>query len=183
MMPAPQTQMYQQQAQPMPMHQANMMQPMHHQPSNKGWILAGGVHIILMISLLILSIVTALFEPAPDWVEDDGFGTQLFYAMLDGTIYLAFAGYAITLISLMMALNVNCNKALAIVLPAVSHIITILLWSLIAASLYPDPDADFSDAWEDVFGEDFFEIVIPTLISHIALCAGIIALQTMSSNE
>ena len=32
-------------------------------------------------------------------------------------------------------------------------------------------------------GEDFFEIVIPTLISHIALCAGIVGLQTMSSNE
>ena len=156
---------------------------MHHQPSNKGWILAGGVHIVLMISLLILSIVAALFEPAPEWIEDDGFGTQLFYAMVDGTIYLALAGYAITLISLMMALNVKCNKALAIVLPAVSHIITILLWSLITASLYPDPDADFSEAWEDVFGEDFFENVIPTLISHIALCAGIVALQTMSSNE
>jgi len=156
---------------------------MHYQPSNKGWILAGGVHLVLMISLLILSIVYALFEPAPDWVEDDGFGTQLFYAMLDGTSYLALSAYAITLISLMMALNVNCNKILAIVLPGISHIVTILLWSLLAASLYPDPEADFSDAWEDVFGDDFFEIVIPILVSHIALCAGIIALQTVSSNE
>ena len=183
MIPAPQQQMYQQQAQPMPMHQANMMQPMHHQPSNKGWILAGGVHIVLMLSMLVLSIVSALFEPAPDWVEEDGFGTQLYYAMSEGTVYLAIAGYAVTLISLMMALNIDCNKALAIVLPAVSHIITILLWSLIATSLYPVPDTDFSDAWEVVFGEDFFEIVIPTLISHIALCAGIVGLQTMSSNE
>ena len=156
---------------------------MHYQPSNKGWILAGGVHLVLMISLLILSIVYALFEPAPDWVEDDGFGTQLFYAMLDGTSYLALSAYAITLISLMMALNVNCNKILAIVLPGISHIVTILLWSLLAASLYPDPEADFSDAWEDVFGDDFFEIVIPILVSHIALCAGIIALQRVSSNE
>ncbi len=183
MIPAPQPQMYQQRAQPMPMQQGNMMQPMHRQTSNKGWVLAGGIHIVLMISLLVLSITAALFEPAPDWIDDDGFGTQLFFAMLDGTIYLAFAGYAITLISLMMALNADCSKPLAIVLPAVSHIITLLLWSLIATSLYPYPDVDFSDAWEDVFGEDFFEIVIPTLVSHVALGAGIVGLQTISSTE
>ena len=48
---------------------------MHHQPSNKGWILAGGVHVVYMVSLLILSLVYAMFEPAPDWFGDDsGFG-------------------------------------------------------------------------------------------------------------
>ena len=182
MIPAPQPQVYQQQAQPMPMHQANMMQPMHHKSSNKGWILAGGVHVVYMVSLLILSLVYAMFEPAPDWFGDDsGFGDQLFYAMSDSTVYLLFSAFAITLISALMAIQAECNKLFVVFLPAISQLVCMLLWMVIVASLYPD--ADFSEAWEEIFGDDFFENVIPNLVSNIILCAGIVALHAVSSND
>ena len=172
--------MYQQQAQPMPMHQANMMQPMHHRPSNKGWIIAGGVHVVYMVSLLILSLVYAMFEPAPDWFGND-FGDHLFYTMSDSTVYLLFPAFAITIISVIMAIQAECNKLFVVFLPAVSQLVCMLLWMVIVASLFPD--ADFSEAWEENFGEDFFENVIPNLISNIVLCAGMVALHAVSSND
>tara|TARA_B100000902_G_C26673741_1_gene604389 strand:- start:295 stop:561 length:267 start_codon:yes stop_codon:yes gene_type:complete len=87
----------------------------------------------------------------------------------------------VSLISVLMAMNVKCNKMLAIFLPAVSQLATYLLWCVIISSLYPD--GDFSEGWKDIFGEDFFERVIPTLIAHITLCAGTIGLMLVSSNE
>ena len=174
--------MYQQQAQPMPMHQAILMQPIHHQKPNRGWILAGGVHIVYMVSLLILSLVYAMFEPAPDWFGDNsGFSEQMFYTMSDSTVYLLLPAFAITIISVIMAIQAKCNKLFVVFLPAVSQLVCMLLWMVIVASLFPD--ADFSEAWEEIFGEDFFENVIPNLISNIALCAGMVALHTVSSND
>ena len=71
MIPAQQPQMYQQPAQTMPAPLANIGQPMHQlasTKSNRGWILAGGFHVVYMVSLLVLSLVYAMFDPAPDWV-------------------------------------------------------------------------------------------------------------------
>ena len=135
-----------------------------------------------MVSLLILSLVYAMFEPAPDWFGDDsGFGDQLFYAMSDSTVYLLFPAFVITIISAVMAIQAECNKLFVVFLPAISQLVCMLLWMVIVTSVYPD--ADFGDAWEEIFGDDFFENVIPNLISSIALCAGIVALHAVSSND
>jgi len=184
MIPAQQPQMYQAPAQTMPVPQANIGLPMHHlasPKSNRGWILACGVHPVFMVGLMIGSLVHAMFDPIPDWADYDGFGDQLFFAMADSTSYLIFSSYVVTVISVLMAMNVNCNKFLAVSLPAVSHMATYLLWCVIVSSLYPD--GDFSEAWEEVFGEDFFEVIIPSLTGHITLCAGMIGLMSLSSNE
>jgi len=186
MIPAQQPQMYQAPAQTMPAPQANIGLAMHQlssPKSNRGWVLAGGVHVVYTVSLLVLSLVYAMFEPAPDWFEsnDSGFGDQLFYSMSDSTIYLLFPAFVVTLVSALMAIQVKCNKIFVIVLPAVSQLACTLLWMVLVASVFPD--ADFSEAWEEVFGEDFFENVIPGFISHIALCAGIVALHKVSSND
>jgi hypothetical protein len=57
----------------------------------------------------------------------------------------------------------------------------LLLWSLIAATV--SPEDSFSEAWEMIFGEDFFEEVIPLVVSQIILCAGIVGLISINSNE
>ena len=184
MIPAQQPQMYQQPTQPMPMPQANIGQPMHQlasPKSNRGWVLACGVHPVFMVGLMIGSLVYAMFDPIPDYYDYDGFGDQLFFAMADSTSYLIFSSYVVTLISVLMAMNVKCNKMFVIFLPAVSQLATYLLWCVVVSSLYPD--GDFSEAWEEIFGEDFFEVIIPTLIAHITLCAGMIGLMSVSSNE
>ena len=184
MIPAQQPQMYQAPAQTMPVPQANIGLPMHHltsPKSNRGWILACGVHPVFMVSLMVLSLVYAMFDPIPDYYDYDGFGDQLFFAMADTTSYLVFSSYVVTVISVLMAMNVNCNKFIAVSLPAVSHIATYLLWCVIVSSLYPD--GDFSEAWDEIFGEDFFERIIPTLMGHITLCAGTIGLMSVSSAE
>ena len=184
MIPAQQPQMYQQPAQTMPAPLANIGQPMHQlasTKSNRGWILAGGFHVVYMVSLLVLSLVYAMFDPAPDWVGDGGFGDQLFYSMSDSTFYLLFPAFVITLISALMAIQAECNKLFVVFLPAISQLACTLLWMVIVVSIYPD--ADFSEAWEELFGVDFFENVIPELISHIALCVGMVALHKASSND
>jgi|TARA_B100001094_G_scaffold46428_1_gene41613 hypothetical protein len=184
MIPAQQPQMPQQPPQTMPMPQANIGQPMHQlasPKSNRGWILACGVHLVFMASLMIGALVYAMFDPIPEWADYDGFGDQLFFAMADATSYLIFSSYVVTVISVLMAMNVNCNKFIAVSLPAVSHIATYLLWCVIVSSLYPD--SDFSEAWDEIFGEDFFENIIPALIGHITLCAGTIGLMSVSSAE
>tara|TARA_B100001173_G_scaffold85647_1_gene73417 strand:- start:175 stop:810 length:636 start_codon:yes stop_codon:yes gene_type:complete len=187
MIPAQQPQMYQQPPQTMPAPQANIGLPMPQlasPKSNRGWILACGVHPVFMVSLMIGSLVYAMFDPVPDFYDFygyDGFGDKLFFAMTDSTSYLIFSGYVVTVISVLMAMNANCNKLFAVSLPAVSHIATYLLWCVIVSSVFPE--GDFSEAWEQVFGEDFFEVVLPSLISHIALCAGTIGLMSVSSAE
>jgi hypothetical protein len=158
-----------------------MMQPMHNHKPNRGWILAGGVHIVYMVSLLVLSLVYAMFEPAPDWLDDGNFSDQLFYSMSDSTFYLLFPAFVITIVSVLMAIQAGCNKLLVAFLPAVSQLVCTLLWMVIAASLFPE--ADFSDAWEEIFGEGFFENVIPGLVSHVVLSAGILVLHTVSSSD
>ena len=183
MIPTQQPQMYQVPAQTMPAPQANIGLPMHQlasPKSNRGWILACGVHPVLMVSLMIGSLVYAMFDPVPEDYSD-GFQDQLFYAMADATSYLIFSSYVVTAISVLMAMNVNCNKFIAVSLPAVSHMATYLLWCVIVSSLYPDEG--FSEAWDSVFGEDFFEVIIPSLVGHITLCAGTIGLMSVSNAE
>jgi hypothetical protein len=79
------------------------------------------------------------------------------------------------------AINVGSNKLAAIVLPPLSQVSALLLWSLVAATV--SPEDSFSEAWEMVFGEDFFEEVIPLVVSQIILCAGLVGLMSVSSNE
>jgi hypothetical protein len=126
-----------------------------------------------------MALVSALFEPS-DYV--DGFSEQLFLTMGEGAIYLTFTAYVVTIVSVIMALNLNCNKLLVMILPALSQFLSFILWVVIMGLLAPG-DASFSDVWEDVFGEDFFENAVPMVVSHVALCAGLVGLAAASSSN
>ena len=174
--------MYQQATQPMPMPQANIGQPLHQitsGKSNRGWMVAGGVHFVFMFSLFFYALVKAFFEPAPDYYDE--FTDQLFYSMQVSNYFFFFPTFAITVVAALTAMNVGCNKLAAIVLPPLSQVGALLLWSLIAATV--SPEDSFSEAWEMIFGEDFFEEVIPLVVSQIILCAGIVGLISINSNE
>jgi hypothetical protein len=185
MIPAQQPVMYQQAAQPMPMPQANIGQPLHQitsGKSNRGWMVAGGVHFVFMFSLFFYALVRAFFEPAPDYYDETSeFANQLFYSMQMSNYFFFFPTFAITLVAVLSAMNVGCNKLAAIVLPPLSQVGALLLWSLIAAAV--SPEDSFLEAWEMVFGEDFFEEVIPLVVSQIILCAGIVGLISLNSDE
>ena len=169
----------------MPMPQANIGQPLHQitsGKSNRGWMVAGGVHFLFMFSLFFYALVRAFFEPAPDYYDETSeFANQLFYTMQMSNYFFFFPTFAITVVAVLAAMNVGCNKLAAIVLPPLSQVGALLLWSLIAAAV--SPGDSFSEAWEMVFGEDFFEEVIPLVVSQVILCAGIVGLISINSNE
>ncbi len=176
MIPAPQPQAYQQPAQRM------SVQPTHQLTSgesNRGWVLASGVHLVSMLSLFVLALVSALFEPS-DYA--DGFSEQLFLTMQGSLVYLMFTAYVVTIASVIMALNLNCNKLIVMILPSLSHFLSFILWVVIMCLIAPGDDS-FSDWWEDIFGEDFFEVAVPIVVSHVALCAGLVGLMAVGSNE
>jgi hypothetical protein len=185
MIPAQQPQMYRQATQPMPMPQSNIGQPLHQitsGKSNRGWMVAGGVHFVFMFSLFFYALVKAFFEPAPDYYDETSeFADQLFYSMQVSNYFFFFPTFAITVVAVLAAMNVGCNNLAAIVLPPLSQVGALLLWSLIAATV--SPEDSFSEAWEMIFGEDFFEEVIPLVVSQVILCAGIVGLISVNSNE
>lgn len=181
MIPAQQPQMYQGSAQTMPVPQANIglsMHPLTSPKSNRGLFVAGGIHVVYTVGIFVLAFVSALFELDSDYYED----ARLFYSMSQSTFYLMIPAFAVSVISVYAALNVNCNKLFAALVPPISHFICYLLWCLIAATAAPS-DADFSDAWEQIFGDDFFKVAVPIITSHVVLCAGIMGLITISTNE
>jgi len=167
------------------MPQANIGQPLYQitsGKSNRGWMVAGGVHFVFMLGLFFYALVRAFFEPAPDYYDETSeFANQLFYSMQMSNYFFFFPTFAITLVAVLSAMNVGCNKLAAIVLPPLSQVGALLLWSLIAAAV--SPEDSFLEAWEMVFGEDFFEEVIPLVVSQIILCAGIVGLISLNSDE
>jgi|TARA_B110000459_G_C16477747_1_gene432781 hypothetical protein len=180
MTPVHQPQMYQPQMQPMSIPQVGLGQDMHQltPPKNRGWILAGGVHIVFMLSLLVYALVTSFFEPSE---YSEGFAEQFYFSMQSTLYFFFLPTYVVTIASVLMASNVNCNKLLVVVLPPLSQIISLLTWSLIAATV--SSEDSFSDAWDIIFGEDFFEQVIPGVLSHAALCGGLVMLLTFGSDK
>ena len=181
MIPAQQPQMYQAPAQTMPVPQANIGLPMHYlvsPKSNRGLFVAGGVHVVYTVGIFVLAFVTTFFGDDSDYYED----ARLFYSMSQSTFYLMIPAFVVSLVSVYAALNVNCNKLFAALVPPISHFICYLLWCLIAASAAPS-EADFSDAWESIFGDDFFEVAVPIVTSHVVLCVGIMGLISISSDE
>ena len=185
MIPAQQPQMYQQPAQTMPAPLANIGQSFHQitsGKSNRGWMVAGGVHFVFMFSLFFYALLKAFFEPVPDFYDETSeFADQLYYSMQVSNYFFFFPTFVITVVAVLTAMNVGCNKLAAIVLPPLSQVSALLLWSLIAATV--SPEDSFSEAWEIVFGEDFFKEVIPFVVSQIILCVGIVALHKASSND
>lgn len=145
----------------------------------RGWVLAANIHPLYMVSLFIYALVYAFFEPLD--YGDTEFSHQLVYAMQSATWFLVFPAYVISLISVILALNANCSKVVAFTLPAIMHTVTFIAWALLMASIYPD--ATFSEAWDDIFGEDFFENAIPELASHLVLCIGTMMLVTIANDE
>ena len=179
MIPAQHPQMYQQPAQTM--SAPSRFQPTHQlmtTNSNRGWLVAGGVHVIYTVGIFVLAFVSALFEPASDYYED----AHLYYSMSQSTFYLMIPAFVVSIVSVYAALNVKCNKLFATLVPPISHFICYLLWCLIAAIAAPS-DAEFSDAWEQIFGDDFFEVAVPIITSHLVLCAGMMGLISISSND
>ena len=179
MIPAQHPQMYQQPAQTM--SAPSRFQPTHQlmtTNSNRGWLVAGGVHVLYTVGIFVLAFVSALFEPASDYYED----AHLYYSMSQSTFYLMIPAFVVSIVSVYAALNVKCNKLIAALVPPISHFICYLLWCLIAATAAPS-DAEFSDAWEQIFGDDFFEVAVPIITSHAVLCAGLVGLISISSNE
>ncbi|MCH1442924.1 MAG: hypothetical protein L7U53_03530 [Candidatus Poseidoniaceae archaeon] len=130
------------------------------------------------MGIFVLAFVTTLFEPDSDYYED----ARLFYAMSQSTFYLMIPAFVVSLVSVYAALNVNCNKLIAGILPPISHFMCYLIWCLIAASAAPS-EADFSEAWEQTFGDDFFKVAVPILTSHAVLCVGIMGLISLTSDE
>jgi hypothetical protein len=185
MIPAQQPVMYQQATQSMPMPQANIGQPLYQitsGKSNRGWMVAGGVHFVFMLGLFFYALVRAFFEPAPDYYDETSdFADQLYYSMQMSNFFFFFPTFVITVVAVLAAINVGSNKLAAIVLPPLSQVSALLLWSLVAATV--SPEDSFLEAWETVFGEDFFEEVIPLVVSQIILCAGLVGLMSVSSSE
>ena len=161
-----------------PTMQNPIASPMSSDSGGRGWVIAGGVHIVFMISAFIYSLVYASFEPF-DYGDLD-FSGQLLYAMQTGTVYFALPSFVVSMMSVYMALNAKCSKALACTLPAISHAITLILWALIMSSVSEIP---FSDAWDEIFGEDFFENILPELLSHLALCTFSMMLISIGNDE
>ena len=181
MIPAQHPQMYQQPAQTRSAPQTNIGQPMYQlisTKSNRGLLVASGVHVIYTVGIFVLAFVSALFEPASDYYED----AHLYYSMSQSTFYLMIPAFVVSIVSVYAALNVNCNKLFAALVPPISYFICYLIWCLIAASAAPS-EADFSEAWEQVFGDDFFEVAVPIITSHVVLCVGIMGLISISSDE
>ena len=173
--------MYQVPAQTMTVPQANVGLSMHQlttPTSNRGLFVAGGVHVVYTVGIFVLAFVSTLFEPDSDYYED----ARLFYSMSQSTFYLMIPAFVVSLVSVYAALNVNCNKLIATLVPPISHFICYVLWCLIAATAAPS-EADFSDAWEQTFGDDFFKVAVPIITSDVVLCAGIMGLISISSNE
>jgi len=162
-----------------PVMQKPATSPMPSDNGGRGWVIAGGLHIVFMVSVFIYSLVYALFEPF-EYIIDQDFSGQLLYAMQTGTWYFAFPSFVVSLMSVYMALNANCSKVLACTLPAISHAITLILWALIMSST---ADVPFSDAWDEIFGEDFFENILPELLSHLALCTFSMMLISIGNDE
>ena len=145
-------------------------------------MVAGGVHFLFMFSLFFYALVRAFFEPAPDYYDETSeFADQLFYTMQMSNYFYFFPTFAMTVVAVLAAMNVGCNKLAAIVLPPLSQVGASLLWYVIAATV--SPEDSFSEAWEMVFGEDFFEEVLPLVVSQVILCAGIVGLISINSNE
>lgn len=145
----------------------------------RGWVLAANIHPLYMVSLFIYALVYAFFEPLD--YGDPEFSDQLIGTMSEATVFLIFPAYIISLISVILALNANCSKAVATILPPIMHTVTFVVWVLLMASIYPE--ATFSEAWDEIMGEDFFENIIPGLVSHLVLCIGTMMLITIANDE
>ena len=61
--------------------------------SNRGLLVASGVHVIYTVGIFVLAFVSALFEPASDYYED----AHLYYSMSQSTFYLMIPAFVVSI--------------------------------------------------------------------------------------
>ena len=163
------------------------------QKKNRSWIIPSGIHLGFLLSVVVYSLVLAMFGPFGDdgtygYGYHAGFGFQIYQAMLDSAnFFLLLPGLIVSALSVSLALKNKSSKKSAVFLTTLSFYISLTIYTLLVSFFHPE---SFTEGWTSFYGggdkygdSRYWQTIIPRISAHLMICIGVVLIMVFGKED